>query len=414
MERRRRSPHDSLARRLRRQGYIRSRAVTAAFRAVPRHLFLPGVSPRVASLDEAVEIEVGATSTIAARPGLVAWMLEQLALEPGQRVLEIGTGTGYTAALIAQVVGDTGTVVTVELDEDVAAAARGNLRRSGYEGVRVVTGDGTGGYPGSVPYDSILLSAAAQDISSAWREQLKPGGRLVLPLSIGGVQHLFAFVAKKEHLQSIAVAGGGFEAMRGAFGGTGDAYDLGPEPGLVFWSHSPSPVEPATLYEWLRTPARAVTTGLTVTLGEVWDGLYQWLALRGNFCTLSAEGNAVDQNLVPPLSGYDDDEGRHRFTSGLLGNTALCLLSREPDHSLSDDPTHPTPFVLWLQEFGPRDSLAPRVLQWVHAWDRAGRPGSDALQVRIYPAGAAYLPALEELVLRQPWSDLVVTVKAET
>jgi protein-L-isoaspartate(D-aspartate) O-methyltransferase len=265
MERLPRSTHDSLARRLRRQGYIRSRAVATAFRSVPRHLFMPGVARQGAYADEAIEVAVGETGTIAARPGLVAWMLEQLALEPGQQLLEIGTGTGYTAALLAQIVGDTGTVVTVELDETVATAACAHLNRAGYERVRVVTRDGADGYPGSAPYDRIILSAAVQDILPAWRAQLKPGGRLVLPLSLGGVQHLFVFIAEEDHLRSVAVAGGGFEEMRGASGATGATLDLGPEPGLVFWSNRSSPVEAATLYEWLLSPTRTLSTGLSVT-----------------------------------------------------------------------------------------------------------------------------------------------------
>jgi protein-L-isoaspartate(D-aspartate) O-methyltransferase len=117
-------------------------------------------------------------------------MLESLAVAPGQRVLEIGTGTGYNAALLAVLVGAGGRVVTVELEADLAArAARGVT-----PDVEVVAGDGRLGYPPAAPYDRIVVTAGAGRVLPAWEEQLADGGRLVVPIvDAGGVGSVVVF-----------------------------------------------------------------------------------------------------------------------------------------------------------------------------------------------------------------------------
>ncbi|MCP2335259.1 methyltransferase domain-containing protein [Actinomadura rupiterrae] len=119
-----------------------------------------------------------ATSSSSA-PELMAEMIEALELEPGMRVLEIGTGTGYNAALLAYLLGSEN-VVSVEIDAEVADRARGALQRTGYR-VKVITGDGEQGYAADAPYDRVIATAAAHTVPYAWVEQTRPGGVILVP-----------------------------------------------------------------------------------------------------------------------------------------------------------------------------------------------------------------------------------------
>ncbi|WP_244236407.1 methyltransferase domain-containing protein [Micromonospora inaquosa] len=170
-------------------GAITTPAVEAAVRATPREAFVPDNVDLVdAYADDVVVTKRGpdgrATSSVSA-PWLQAQMIEQAALRPGARVLEIGSG-GYNAALIAHVVGPTGAVTSIDIDADVTDRARTALARTGYHTVRVAHADGEDGYPASAPYDTIIVTAEAADIPTTWTSQLAPDGTLVVPLRIRG------------------------------------------------------------------------------------------------------------------------------------------------------------------------------------------------------------------------------------
>ena len=153
-------------------GTFRTPQVEAAFRTVPRHLFLPGVALALAYGPKPVvtrRTAEGSSLSSASSPKLVATMLEQLATQPGQRVLEIGTATGINAALLAELVGPTGTVITLELDDDLAAGAAQNLDAAGYPQVRVICGDGAAGYPPEAPYDRMIITVGAWDMCAVRR-----------------------------------------------------------------------------------------------------------------------------------------------------------------------------------------------------------------------------------------------------
>ncbi|MEW6497826.1 MAG: methyltransferase domain-containing protein [Cyanobacteriota bacterium] len=212
--------HQALVEQLKRMGLIRTPVVEAAFRAVPRHLFLPDVPVEKVYQDEAIVTKRldGQPVSSSSQPAVMAIMLEQLDLKPGHRVLEIGAGTGYNAALIAHIVGDTGQVITVDLDEDIAENARNHLATAGFDRVQVVCTDGGFGYADAAPYDRIILTVGAWDIAPAWSEQLKPNGRLLLPLKIKeDVQLTVAFELADSYLVSISTSNCGFIKLRGAF-----------------------------------------------------------------------------------------------------------------------------------------------------------------------------------------------------
>ena len=154
---------------------VRDSAVLAALRRVPRHEFVPAEVRPQAYADH--PLPIGERQTIS-QPYIVGFMTELLQVKPGQRVLEIGTGSGYQAAVLAELGAD---VYTIEIVEKLAATARAVLQRLGYEKVRVRAGDGYQGWPDAAPFDRIIVTAAPPQVPQPLIDQLKPGGRLVVP-----------------------------------------------------------------------------------------------------------------------------------------------------------------------------------------------------------------------------------------
>ncbi|HUK81784.1 MAG TPA: protein-L-isoaspartate(D-aspartate) O-methyltransferase [Verrucomicrobiae bacterium] len=150
--------------------------VLAAMQKVPRHEFVPERS-RAAAYDDA-PLPIGYGQTIS-QPYIVALMTELLELSRGDKVLEIGTGSGYQAAILAEIVGQ---IYTIEIIEPLADSAAARLKRLGYNKVEVKFGDGYFGWPKHAPFDAIIVTAAADHVPPPLIEQLKPGGRMVIPL----------------------------------------------------------------------------------------------------------------------------------------------------------------------------------------------------------------------------------------
>jgi protein-L-isoaspartate(D-aspartate) O-methyltransferase len=405
--------HQALVDKLKSMGYITTAPVEAAFRAVPRHLFLPGVALDTVYSDEAIptkRLDDGQPISSSSQPAIMAIMLEQLGLEPGMRVLEIGAGTGYNAALLAALVGTTGLVVAIDIDEDIVVNACTHLAAAGFDYVQVVCGDGGFGYPGAAPYDRIILTVGAWDIAPAWQEQLKPGGRIVLPLAINGPQVSVALAPADGHLASVSISSCGFMRLRGALAGPETRVQLGPNPGLaVDFAHQRA-VDAEAVYASLTGPSSDWATGIVVTSGEVWGDLGLWLAIREPaLCGLGIEGTPAESEVVPFLFGW---EGQHtvRFTSGLLDEASLCVLMRP--HGLPpamDAPDDSPAFELFVRSFGPQVRLALRLIDQVAAWDAAGRPGIAGLHIRVYPHEPAYAPLANEVVIPKRWTQLVLS-----
>ncbi len=157
---------------------IRSEPVRQAFLAVPREEFVRPEDRRDAY--DNTPLPIGHGQTISA-PSMIAIMLEKADFRQGERVLEIGTGSGYQAALTAALVGAEN-VVSIERIAELAAWGRLNLDRTGFSRVTVFTGDGSLGFPGSAPYDAIVATAGAPRLPAAWTAQLGPRGRIVAPV----------------------------------------------------------------------------------------------------------------------------------------------------------------------------------------------------------------------------------------
>jgi len=148
----------------------------AAMRQVPRHLFVPPALASQAYAD--YPLPIGHAQTIS-QPYIVAFMTEALGLEGGEKVLEVGTGSGYQAAVLAEIAAK---VYTIEIVPELAEEARQRLARLGYDNVEVRAGDGYVGWPEAAPFDGILVTAAAPRVPQPLKEQLRDGGRLVLPV----------------------------------------------------------------------------------------------------------------------------------------------------------------------------------------------------------------------------------------
>lgn len=169
---------------LRRRG-ISDQAVLRAMDAVPREHFVTADFTDSAYADQALPIACGQTIS---QPYVVAYMTEQLEVRPDHRVLEIGTGSGYQAAILSKLARE---VVSIERYRTLADAARDRLKTLGYGNVTVRAGDGMAGAPDAAPFDRIIITAAAEEVPEALLDQLAEDGKMVLPLGPrGGTQHI--------------------------------------------------------------------------------------------------------------------------------------------------------------------------------------------------------------------------------
>src|SRR5262249_42970154 len=217
-------------------GCLWDAAVASAFRAVLRHHFLPGRPLDEVYEDSAIMTKMGDKGvpvSSSSQPAIMGIMLQQLQLKPGHRVLEIGAGTGFNAALIAHLVGRDGHVVTVDIDADLCEQARANLATAEVEGVEVVQADGADGWPPAAPFDRMILTVSTSDLSPKWLDQLVEEGILVVPLALAGpIQQSVAFVRQGSALLSSALTTCGFMPLRGQMAPPPPAGDSGLEPWL--------------------------------------------------------------------------------------------------------------------------------------------------------------------------------------
>ncbi len=201
---------------LEKYGYIKSKEVRRAMLSIPRENFMPDHMEKYAYVDSPQPIGEG--QTISA-PHMVAMMVEKLDLESGQRVLEVGGGMGYHAAVISRIVGEEGKVYTMELLEELADAAENALEKTGIRNVDVIRGDGSKGYEEEAPYDRISVACAAPHIPPPLIEQLKIGGKLLLPVSSGFFQELTRVTRTAEDkIKKEKLGGVVFVPLKGEYG----------------------------------------------------------------------------------------------------------------------------------------------------------------------------------------------------
>jgi protein-L-isoaspartate(D-aspartate) O-methyltransferase len=378
---------DRLVNQLSRAGHLPDKRLMEALRAIPRHAFLPDVDPELAYQNEAHVTERavdGRPLSSSSQPTIMAIMLGQLALQQGQRVLEIGAGTGYNAALIAHLVGDRGTVTTVEIAPKLTKRAQERLDAIGLSRVTVACGDGGFGVPASAPYDRIIVTAAAGDLAPAWEQQLADGGRLVVPLRLRTAQCSIAFERANGHLASVSARDCGFMPLRGAFAEPDRVQTLGPDAQLLLELGAQRPVDHDALYTALAAPGQQVPTGIRATVAELVRGLSLWLALREPAIARVGTLGSVDFcSLLPPLIAVRGQV----WTAALVGERALAVLVRTRTSPARAGET--ARLEIGVRGLGPggRD-LAHQLAAHVRDWHTWGRPTTDALKILVTPRGS--------------------------
>ncbi|MEU4192206.1 methyltransferase, FxLD system [Kribbella sp. NPDC026611] len=279
----------ALTRHLVTEGTIRDERLAAAFLAVPRHVFVPRTPLRIAYADDVVLMkrnQAGEAISSVSQPSIIALMLEQAAVRPGDRVLEIGSG-GYNAALLRELTGPDGSVTTLDIDPEVTERARATLEAAGYDDVAVLRTDGEFGAPDGAPYDRIVVTVTAWDIAPAWVAQLRPHGRIVVPLRARGQTRSIAFDRVGDHLESRSSTLCGFVSMQGVGANYERLHPIEDEVVFVTYDEDQED-EPHPPDGVLAQPRLQVWSGATVGREEPLLDLHLWLAstLPG-YCVLS-------------------------------------------------------------------------------------------------------------------------------
>jgi protein-L-isoaspartate(D-aspartate) O-methyltransferase len=235
-------------------------------------------------------------------------MLEQLGVQPGQRVLEIGAGTGYNAALLQHLVGDAGQVTTIDLDDDIVAGARTALAAAGYPSVRVVLGDGALGCPDGAPYDRVIATAGTTtDLPPAWLEQLAADGRLVVPARIrGSVTRSITFERAGDCWRSRDSEMCGFMPLRGTAADPRRGVALTAEGDVTLEVHPEQTVDQQALTGLLERPRDELWTGTHLGPYESAEWVWLWLAcaLPNALSRMPLQPSAIDRGLVRPMFGW--------------------------------------------------------------------------------------------------------------
>jgi protein-L-isoaspartate(D-aspartate) O-methyltransferase len=373
--------------------------IAAALRDVPRHLFLPHLPPEDAYLDDAIVTKRdagGQPISSSSQPAIMAIMLDQLTLAPGQRVLEIGAGTGYNAALMRHIVGPSGAVVSVDIEADLADRAREHLASAGYPDVTVVAADGADGYPPGAPYDRVIATVGVSDLAPAWLDQAGAGARIVVPLDVRGSQLAVAFGRSGSggHWVSRSIAPCGFMRMRGSLAGPERAVVL--QPGLSVMlpdgltladGHE---VDGAALAAFMAEPPAGFGTGVRTSSVQVFWGLGLWLATRDRrscgFTEELAPGDEPARLTRAPLGS-----AAMVATAGIVDSGGIALLTA--DETVPAAGPRPGQLALGVAGFGPHGpELAAALAAHVQAWDAAGQPGAARLHVDAYPRSSGDEP----------------------
>lgn len=364
---------------------VRTPEVEEAMRAVPRHLFLPGVPLERAYANDVVQTKRdadGVPISAASQPSIVGAMLEQMDVRPGMRILEIGAGTGYNAALLAYLAGPGGEVVTVDVDDDIVAGAREALAAAGAANVTVLRGDGALGAPGFAPFDRIIATVGVWDLPLAWQQQLAPGGRIVAPMRLrGSVTRSIALErpagippGTPAVLRSVSSEMCGFMPLRGSIASDPRrTVPLTPSGDVSLEVQQEQEADAGLLAGVLETERVMAWTGVGFSDVAAAEWLYLWLTctLPGGLFGIAVRPSAYDRGIVTPM-----------FRWGAMATVAgdsLAYLTFGPVAADGDA----GPREIGVIGHGSRGrELAQAVAAQVRAWDRDYRARTAEFTVR--------------------------------
>lgn len=395
---------DNLVDAIKATGHARTPAVETALRAVPRHLFVPDATLEAAYADTVVDVKLdadGSSISCASQPSVVALMLDQLEAQPGERILELGAGTGYNAALIAHLVGPTGHVTTIDVDDDLVEGAREHLASAGFANVEAITRDGALGHAEGAPYDRIVAAVGAHGIPLAWLDQLAPGGRLVTPQRLkGSVSRSIAYEQHSGRWMSVSSMMNTFMPLRRGIADD-DRRDIPLSSDGTVRLHAPASqnINADALAGVLEQPRTEKWTGMTVRAGES----PEWMEL---FVSCSLPSGLIRMRFPQTAKGGLLAEDPYPSSTAAVDKGAVAYLARR----LSDQQT-PDGRKLW--EFGVvghgpgSDDLAAKVADAIRIWDRKYRHREATFELRALDA-----PAVEErpgrFVLDNPLNRIIV------
>ncbi|QNP74966.1 methyltransferase, FxLD system [Streptomyces roseirectus] len=371
---------NALVDKIRESGYARTLPVETALRTVPRHLFVPEVSLEEAYADAPVNIKYdtdGASISCASQPTVVALMLDQLEARPGDRILELGAGTGYNAALLAHLAGETGHVTTIDVDDDLVEGAREHLDAAGFTGVKALTRDGAVGHAEGAPYDKIIATVGAHGVPHAWMRQLAPGGRLVVPQRLrGSVSRSIAYEQQQDgRWASVNSRMNTFMPLRrGIADDDRHVIPLSADGTVRLQAPAGQHIDAEALDGVLEQPRTQEWTGMTVRAGES----AEWMEL---FVSCSLASGLIRMLFPKDAKGTLLTEDPYPSCTAAVDKGAVTYLARR-----KLERTTPEGGGLW--EFGVighgpgSDELTVKVADLIRIWDRdfRGREATFELQ----------------------------------
>lgn len=349
---------------MRRHGDNHDPRILDAFLNIPRALFLPGVPLERVYQDEAIALRREADGSIyssSSQPSMMALMIDQLRLQRGHNVLEIGTGSGYNAAIMHTLVEPGGRVTSIEVDPQLVEDARDALQRARMSRVLVVEGDGAAGYSPRAAYDRIIATAGIWDIPPAWVRQLKPRGLIVAPIWFEGQQYSAAFHLQPDgSLYSEHNLPCGFVHLRGL--ASGPQVDLRIGSGsLIISAGQPERVDAVALQMLLNADAQDGHLGHVLNSGDFAYSAVPFLAL-----TLPEEDVFATYSVATDQQPF----GLEGSGFAVIARGSACFVPLRGEGR--------------AVVFGGADTLLA-VQDGLSAWQAAGRPTTDRLRLRLTP-----------------------------
>ena len=373
---------------------LHSEGLKSALRKVPRHEFIPHVTPAEAYRNYPIDTQRhgSVTTSCAPQPEVMTLMLEQLDPQPGHRILEIGAGTGYNAAIMSSITGDQGHVTSVDIEADITANARRALDENGYGAVNCQQADGWNGYPPDAPYDRIMSTVGVTEIPTAWLEQTTEDAIIVTPIQVRGFTMGAALQKRGHDLVSNSICHCTPLPIRGTRKTVIGHHTVGNSPSgpvqmtiAVDEGADTAAKDAADLLQeemWLRQTEHPTEQILHTT--NMWSGFY--MACAGDPRLFMVR--SPDQDTAPHATGYGlaDPDSR----------SAAIIWDDRPGH---------------LAVYG-NEVACNLMLEHIENWLEAQMPTIADLRIRVLPSPPAATEPRQWIVTRQSGQCWVMWTEA--